>query len=187
MSQQLSEEKGISPFVISLFGNFILFYVFISLFRFFIYDEAILSVEPVVMGMAFIVATFSNAVSWISLLFKMDKKDKKYRYIVFPIGISIVTYLIISFIRYAVSQKSLLSTDLETVFFAVMVGVFEVVGAKIDDVSPRDSKKEPAKPLKYYIDKFIIHATPFHKVMFFVYGFCILFLISIILFALLDM
>lgn len=132
------------------------------------------------------IAAFSMGVSWIQSLVKMDRKEKKYRYIVFPIGTSIVAYLLISFIRYALLEESILSMNVETISFAVMIGIVGVVGAKIDDVSPRDPKKEPAKPLKYYIDKFIIHATPFHKVMFFIYGFCILIFISIILISVLN-
>ncbi len=127
------------------------------------------------------IAAFSMGVSWIQSLVKMDRKEKKYRYIVFPIGTSIVAYLLISFIRYALLEESILSMNVETISFAVMIGIVGVVGAKIDDVSPRDRKKEPTKPLKYYIDKFIINATPFHKVMLFIYGFIILLLISMIL------
>lgn len=126
-------------------------------------------------------AAFSTGISWIQSLVKMDRKGKKYRYIIFPIGNSIVVYLLISFIRYVVLEESILSMNFETVLYAVMTGIFAVVSAKIDDVSPRDRKKEPTKPLKYYIDKFIINATPFHKVMLFIYGFIILLLISMIL------
>ena len=131
--------------------------------------------------MAVMLAAFSTGISWIQSLVKVDRKGKKYRYIIFPIGNSIVVYLLISFIRYVVLEESILSMNFETVLYAVMTGIFAVVSAKIDDVSPRDRKKEPTKPLKYYIDKFIINATPFHKVMLFIYGFIILLLISMIL------
>lgn len=88
-------------------------------------------------------------------------------------------YIIFSLIRYAILQDSILANNIEVIMFSIMVGIMESVGAKIDDVSPRDPKKEPDRPLKYYIDKFIINAKPFHKVMFLVYGSCISLLIFI--------
>src|SRR5699024_1102140 len=82
-------------------------------------------------------------------------------------------YIIFSLIRYAILKDSILANNIEVITFSIM----ESVGAKIDDVSPRDPKKEPDRPLKYYIDKFIINAKPFHNVMFLVYGSCMSLLI----------
>lgn len=90
-----------------------------------------------------------------------------------------MTYLFISFVRYAIWQDSIITNNEEIINFSVMIGIIEGVGRKIDDVSPRNPKKEADKPLKYYTDKFIVQAKPFHKLMFFVYGFCIFLIILI--------
>src|SRR5699024_9627392 len=74
--------------------NFLLLYVIISLFRYFIYHESILSIEPVVVGMSMMVAVFSVVISWLQSHLKVDRKEKRYRYIVLPVATSIVTYFL---------------------------------------------------------------------------------------------
>src|SRR5699024_11875617 len=73
---------------------------------------------------------------------------KKYRYLISPIKSAIATYIIISLIRYAILQDSFVANNIEVIMFSIMVGIMESVGAKIDDVSPRDPKKEPDRPLR---------------------------------------
>jgi len=46
-------------------------------------------------------------------------------------------YITFSLIRYAVLKDSILANNIEVITFSIM----ESVGAKIDDVSPRDPKK----------------------------------------------
>src|SRR5690625_7772219 len=104
---------------------------------------------------------------------------KKYRYFISPIKSSIVTYIMISLIRYAILQDSILANNLEVITFSIMIGIMESVGAKIDDISPRDTKKERDRLLKYNIDKFIINTKLFHIVMCLVYVSCISFLLFI--------
>lgn len=164
-------------FIFSMLGQSLFFYLFFSLARFFIYEETILSKEPTVILMAIVIPAFSKVVFWLKSFLKFDCSERKYRYYLFPIGSAIITYLVIAFLRYAILQESILTMNLDVIIFAVMIGIFQGVGAKIDDISPRDLKKEPAKPLKHYINKIIIHPTPFHKVLFVVYGICVLFLI----------
>lgn len=180
MAHSTSEEKGKKSFMISTLTIFLSCYLFFSLLRFFIYDEPILSKDPIVILMAILITGFLIVNSWLKPFLNINLTQKKYRYFLWPVSFAIVTYIFISLIRFVIVQDSILTKDLEVITFAVMIGIFEGLEAKIDDISPRDPKKEPNKPLKYYIDKFIINPTPFHKVMFFVYGFCILFLILIL-------
>lgn len=180
MTHSTSIDNKKKSFILSTLGTVLFFYVFFSFVRFFIYEESILSKEPTVILMAIVIAFFTKVTTWIKSFCKLDRNEKKHRYFLFPISSAIITYLVISFIRYVILQDTILTKNLEVIIFAVMIGVFEGVGAKIHDISPRDPKKEPTKPLRHYIDKFVIHATPFHKVMFVVYGVCILFLLLMV-------
>lgn len=179
MTHSTSEEKKEKGFNKSTLKIFLFFYLFFSLFRFFIYGDSILSKDPTVILTAISIVVFLIVNSWLKSLLTINMNKKKYRYLISPIKSAIVTYIIISLTRYAILQDSFVANNIEVITFSIMVGIMESVGAKIDDVSPRDPKKEPDRPLKYYIDKFIINAKPFHKVMFLVYGSCMSLLIFI--------
>ena len=179
MTHSTSEEKKEKGFNKSALKIFLFFYLFFSLFRFFIYGDSILSKDPTVILTAISIVVFLIVNSWLKSLLTINMNKKKYRYLISPIKSAIATYIIISLIRYAILQDSFVANNIEVIMFSIMVGIMESVGAKIDDVSPRDPKKEPDRPLKYYIDKFIINAKPFHKVMILIYGSCICLLIFI--------
>jgi len=179
MTHSTSEEKREKGFIISTLKVFLFFYLFLSLFRFFMHGDSILSKNPIVILIALSIAAFEMVYSWLNTLLTIDSNKKSYRYFINPIKMAVVTYIILSLIRYAVLKDSILANNIEAISFSIMVGIIKVVEAKIDDVSPRDPEKEPDRPLKYYIDKFIINASPFHKTMFFVYGFCIALLVFV--------
>lgn len=180
MTHTTSEDK--KNFIISILTRVLFFYVLFSLGRFYIYNEWILSKNLIVIVMAIVMAVLSVLYFWLKSLFNIDRSQRKYRYYLIPISHVIVTYLFISFVRYAIWQDSILTNNEEIITFSVMIGIIEALGRKIDDVSPRNPKKEPDKPLKYYTDKFITQAKPFHKLMFFVYGFCVLLIVFILVF-----
>lgn len=184
MTYSTSEEKEKEGIIMSTLKMFLFFYLFLSLYRYFMYGDSILSKDPIVILMAISITVFLLVSSRIKSLLTIDMNKKSYRYFISPIKSAIVTYIIISLIRFAIWQDSILVNNIEVISFSIMVGIVEGVGAKVDDVSPRDPKKEPDRPLKYYIDKFIIHASPFHKTMFFVYGFCLALLIFIFILTL---
>ena len=125
------------------------------------------------------IAVCEKVYTWLNSLLTIDTNKKSYRYFINPIKNAVIAYIILSLIHYAVWRESLLANNIEVISFSIMVGIIKFAEAKIDDLSPRDPDKEPSRPLKYYIDKFIINASPFHKTMFFVYGFCIALLIFI--------
>lgn len=181
MAHSTREEKEKNSFFMSTMKMFLFFYVFLSVFRFFMYGDPILSKEPIVMLIAISIAIFEVVYTWLTSFLTIDVKKRKYRYFIGPIKTAIVTYIILSLIRYAILQDTILANNIEVITFSIMVGIMKGVEAKVDDVSPRDSKKEPDRTLKYYIDKFIINANPFHKTMFFVYGFCIFLLLFILI------
>lgn len=183
MTQSISEEKK-EGFMISTLKITLFFYLFFSIFRFFMYGDLILFKDPTVILISMIIAALSTAYSRLKPLLTVDINKKKYRYFIRPLKSAIATYILITLIRYAILQDSMVANNKEIIRFSIMVGIIGFVGAKIDDVSPRDPKKEPSRPLKYYIDKFIVNANPFHKIMFFVYGFCITILMFIFILAL---
>lgn len=157
-------------------------YLFFSLARFFIFDEPFFSADRIVIIMAVVIAVSSLVYPWLNRIINMDENQKNYRYLISPIKSMFVTYILLSFMRYAILQDTILVMNIGIITSSIMVGIIEGVGAKIDDVSPRDPKKEPSKPLKYYIDKFVMNATPFHKIVFFVYGICVFILVIVVIF-----
>lgn len=180
----VSEKKKGKNFVLSVLKDALIFYIIISFFRFFVYKEKIFSMEPAVMGTAIAVALLLVVLSWLKSVLRFPKEGKRYRYFLSPIGTALLTYVFFTSLRYAVWQEALLTMNIEVIMVSIMSGIFEGFGAKVDDISPRDPRKEPSRPIKYYIDKFIINATPFHKIMLVVYGFCILLIIGVFLLAL---
>src|SRR5699024_10433792 len=128
-----------------------------------------------------VIAISSVVYSWLNRMINMDENQKNYRYLISPIKSMIVTYILLSFMRYAILQYTILLINIGIITSSIMVGIIEGVDAKIDDVSPRDPKQEPSKPLKYYIDKFVMNATPFHKTVFVVYGLCIFLLVIVLI------
>lgn len=181
MIQPVSEETKKKSFLLSALKIYLFYYFLFAICRFVIYDEAILTGNLIVILMAIILTVSSKVYSWLKPRLKIDMNQKKYRYFISPIRTAIGMYITITLIRYAIIQDSIITKSLEIIMFCIFIGIFDGVGAKIDDVSPRDPKKEPYRPLRYYIKKYIIHATPFHKLMFFVYGFCAFLLILVFL------
>lgn len=156
-------------------------YLFFSLARFFIFDESFFSTDRIVIIMVVVIAISSVVYSWLNRMINMDENQKNYRYLISPIKSMLVTYILLSFMRYAILQDTILVINIGIITSSIMVGIIEGVDAKIDDVSPRDPKQEPSKPLKYYIDKFVMNATPFHKTVFVVYGLCIFLLVIVLI------
>ena|SRR5699024_9786071 len=179
MTLSISEEKKKEGFIMSTLKMSLFFYLFLSLFRFFIHGDSILSKDPIVILIAFSIAAFEMVYSWLNSLLTIEVNEKSYRYFINPIKNALIAYIILSLIHYAIWREALFANNIEVITFSIMVGIIKFAEAKIDDLSPRDPDKEPSRSLKYYIDKFIINASPFHKTMFFVYGFCIALLIFI--------
>lgn len=161
---------------------FVLFYLFFSVSRFFMYDELILSTNIRVLVISSIFAVLSIVNTMVKPLLHNNKKQKKYRSILKPLSSLVVAYIILTLISYGMSQASIFSNHAEVLSFSIMFGIIEVVSKKIDKISPRNPETEPNKPLKYYTNKYIIHASPFHKLMLFIYGFCIVLIVSLIIF-----
>lgn len=181
-----ANKKEQKSFIMPTLKVFLFSYLFLSVARFFIGSDSILSKQPIVLWGALFLAVLSIVTSWFKSLLNLDLKKRKYRYVLCPLSSAMTTYLFISILRYAILEDTLFTKNLEVILFSIMIGIFKSIEAKIDDISPRNPKKEPKKPFKYYIDKFIIHAGSFHKVMFFVYGSCFLILILILIVSLMN-
>lgn len=179
MRDSANQKEQIS-FIMSTLKIFLFSYLFLFFVTFFIDGDSVLSKQPIVLLVALVLAVFSTVASWLKSFLSLDLNKKKYRYFLCPLSSVMTTYLSISIIRYAILQDVLFTKNLEVILFSIMIGIFKSIEAKIDDISPRNPKKESKKPFKYYINKFIIHATPFHKVMFFVYGSCLLLVVLIV-------
>src|SRR5690625_192244 len=179
MIHSTNEEKKEKGFNKSTLKIFLFFYLFFSLFRLFIYGDSILSKDPTVISTAISISSFSIVNSWLKSLLTINTNNKNDRYFSSTIKSARVKSISNYLIRYTILKDSILKNNLEVNTLSIMIGIMESVRTKIDDIAPRDQKKEPDRPLKYYIDKVIINAKPFHKVMFLVYGFCISLLIFI--------
>ena len=166
-----------------LFYTFIFYYLLISFLEFSFYKDFIFSKDTIVILTALGIAGFNKLIVGIKSLSIFDPYKKSNRYFIRPIISAIEAYIVLAVISLSVLQEFTLKLASTLIFVAVLIAIMESSEKKIDDISPRDPKKEPRKPLKYYIDKFIIHATPFHKLMYVIYGISIcLLIIAVILF-----
>src|SRR5699024_1393643 len=156
--------------MLAILGRILFFYVSTSLLRYFFLNDYILSKSPIVIVMAIVMGVIPTLYAWVRPYIKVNRRIKQYRYYVRPLETMVTTYLFLTFFRYAVIQDVLLTVRLEVILLALFAGIAEAVLAKIDDVSPRDPKTEEGKTLSYYYDTYVVHASPFHKLMFTVYG-----------------
>lgn len=183
MTQTANKPKKKVAFLKDTLKLFIFFYIMFSILRFFIYKEPLLSLDPLVILMSFVIAVFFLSMTEINSLLKIDHGKKIFRYFLIPLGYIIIGYFFLAFLRYPIMQDTLFPKRLEIITLCIMFPVTNFIETKIDEVSPRNPNEEAPKSWRYYYDKFIKNATPFHKVMFFVYGFCILLFIFIIFFS----
>src|SRR5699024_6438756 len=91
MTHSTSEEKKEKGFNKSTLKIFLCFYFFFSLFRFFIYGDTILSMNPTVILTAISIAAILIVNSWLRSLLTIDMNKKKYRYLISPLKPAIVS------------------------------------------------------------------------------------------------
>jgi len=138
--------------------------------------------DPIVILAAIGIAGFIKLIDWLKSLSIFNPHKEINRYFIRPSISAIEAYIIMSVIFLTVLQEFTLILNIVLIFVAVLVAITESAEKKIDDISSQDPKKEPRKPLQHYIDKFIIHATPFHKLMYVIYGISICLLIITVIF-----
>lgn len=168
--------------MLAILGRILFLYIFISLLRFFFLDDVILSTSPLLVIVVIVMGIMPTMYKRLIAFVQIDKRGKNYRYYVKPLETMVATYLFLSFFRYALMQDVLFTSRLEIIFVAIFASITEAVLAKIDDVSPRDPKTEARKPFTYYYDKYVVNGTAFHKLMFVVYGLCILLFVSMMIY-----
>src|SRR5699024_3829490 len=125
MTLPTGEEKKKEAFVISTLKMFLFFYLFLSLFRFFIHGDSILSNDPMVILIALSIAVFEMVYTWLNSLLTIDRNKKSYRYFINPIKNAVIAYFILSLIYYAIWREALFANNIEVISFSIMVGIIK--------------------------------------------------------------
>src|SRR5699024_10874300 len=136
MTLSTSEEKKKEAFIISTLKMSLFFYLFFSLFRFFIHGDSMLSKDPIVILIALSIAVCEKVYTWLNSLLTIDTNKKSYRYFMNPIKNAIIAYIILSLIHFAIWRESLFANNIEVITFSIMLGIIKFAEAKIDDLSP---------------------------------------------------
>lgn len=157
-------------------------YVLISLLRSWAIGERILSMDLKVFLISVMIAVSILVPEWLKNLKFVNERQAVYRFFLHPLGMMVFTYILTSLFRFAVLGDSLFNPRVETVSFSIAAGLFIIVEAKIDDLSPRKPEEEADKTKGDYREKFLKNATPFHKLMILVYGLCVLALVLLFIF-----
>src|SRR5690625_5644434 len=92
---------------------------------------------------------------------KIGSTEKNRKHLLIPSIIAINTYLAMIAFRALFQIQPILTMDIEIVSTAIFAGVFTMVGAWIDEISPKKPTSDESKSLGHWFNDTIIHGTIF--------------------------
>ncbi|HLS36350.1 MAG TPA: hypothetical protein VK061_08945 [Bacillota bacterium] len=101
---------------------------------------------------------------------KIGSTEKNRKHLLIPSIIAINTYLAMIAFRALFQIQPILTMDIEIVSTAIFAGVFTMVGAWIDEISPKKPTSDESKSLGQWFNDTIIHGTTFQCLLFVVYA-----------------
>lgn len=139
--------------------------------------------DPSFLLASLVIAVFIKVIDWVVSLPIFSPRKKINRYFILPSITAIEIYIITGIILHTILPEFNRMLDWSLILGAIFVAIIIDTEEKLDDISPRNSEEDSPRTIKYYIDKFFIHATSFHKLMYLVYGICLLLLIIVLVFV----